>query len=212
MDFIKINQKGHTIMKFSNIDKSEFKIKDYTFKPLHAYSYDMSFSAIAYLEIKESLLNESVEIGYKFTVIAQENISYFNYNKKDDSESDNPHIERATVITLSIAEENRSSEIKRQSRYFKERLESGFDNSDIWNLDSTTIRFLILRLEELKEFGSSWYYQGREVTCREICEDILKGFYLYLEHSFDIKQDRKTYRTIRHSFKVFRDNFESLWT
>ena len=209
-------------MKFSSIDKLEFKIKDYTFKPLHAYSYDMSFSAIAYLEIKESLLNKSVEIisreynssgiGYKFTVIAQENISYFTYDKKEESKSDNPHIEKATVITLSIAEENKSSEIKRQSRYFKERLEFGFDNSEIWNLDTSTIRFLILRLEELKKFGSSWYYQGKEVSCKEICEDILKGFYLYLEHSFDVKQDRKTYRTIRHSFKVFRDNFESLWT
>lgn len=209
-------------MKFSSIDKSEFKIKDYTFKPLHAYSYDKSFSAISYSEIKESLLNESVKIisreydssgiGYKFTVIAQENISYFTYDKKDKSESENPHIEKATVITLSIAKENRKDEIKRQSRYFKERLEYGFDSSEIWNLDISTIRFLILRLENLKEFGSSWYYQGKEVSCKEICEDILKGFYLYLEHSFDVKQDRKTYRTIRHSFKVFRDNFKSLWT
>ena len=206
-------------MKFSSIDKSEFQIKEYTFKPLHAYSYDMSFSAINYLEIKESLLNESVSIKseeyskeYKFTVIAQENISYLTYDKKDDSESENPHIEKATIITLSIAKENRESEIKRQSRYFKERLEYGFDNSEIWNLDTSTIRFLILRLEDLKEFDSSWYYQGKEVTCREICEDILKGFYLYLEQSFNPKQDRKTYRTIRHSFKVFRNNFGNLWT
>ena len=209
-------------MKFSNIDKSEFKIKDYKFKPLHAYSYDMSFSAIAYLEIKESLLNESIEIisreynssgiGYKFTVIAQENISYFTYDKKEESEPDNPHIEKATVITLSIAKENRSSEIKRQSRYFKERLEFGFDNSDIWNLDTSTIRFLILRLEQLKEFNSSWYYKGNEVSCREICEDILKGFYLYLEDSYKVNNSKKSQRIIKHSFQVFRDNFSQLWT
>lgn len=205
-------------MKFSNIDKSEFKIKDYIFKPLHAYSYDYSFSAISYSEIKDSLLNESVNIKIKefygitekeYKVIAQETISYFNYNRKDNSESDNPHIEKVTIITLA---EVRGNELARQSQFFQERIKYGFDNSDIWNLDSTTIKFLILRLEDLKEFGSSWYYKGKQVTCREICEDILKGFYLYLEDSYEVNNSKKHKKTIRHSFQVFRDNFRNLWT
>lgn len=197
-------------MKFSNIDKSEFKIKEYIFKPLHAYSYDYRFSAINYSEIKDSLLNESVnikveDIEKEYRVIAQENTSYLNYTKKDNSESDNPHIEKVTIITLA---EYRGNELARQSRFFQERIKYGFDNSDIWNLDSTIIKFLILRLEDLKEFGSSWYYKGKEVTCREICEDILKGFYLYLEDN----NSKKSQRIIKHSFQVFRNNFGHLWT
>ena len=92
---------------------------------------------------------------------------------------------------------------KRAEEYKKQRIERGFDDTELWNLDSTILKFVLPRLKRFKEctigYPSSFNTYEEWIACLEkminsieaILEDSheeadFEGFELFKEHFFHL--------------------------
>ena len=78
-------------------------------------------------------------------------------------------------------------------KFTKQRLECGFDDSEVWNLDLTIAKFVLPRIERLKKtFAGYPGFLKNENEWKEILEKICKAFRLYINCDNDCIEDLRT--------------------
>ena len=94
--------------------------------------------------------------------------------------------------------------------YKAQRIENGFDESELWSLDYTIARFICPRLKQFSEDVIS-YPTG--MTCEE-WEDKLKQMVKAFEIIVDDNNwelDKEQVDVVNNGLDLFREHFFSLW-
>ena len=99
----------------------------------------------------------------------------------------------------------------RWEEYTKQRLERGFDNSELWNLDSTIAKFIYPRLEAFYEDAKAGSYRPDGMNREEwlqILERMVNGFYLI---SLDRIKSEEEEAVADDALRLFSQYFYTLW-
>lgn len=107
-------------------------------------------------------------------------------------------------VNFSIEKDDEWEEYKAQ------RIENGFDESELWNLDYTIARFIHPRLKQFSEYVIS-YPTG--MTCEE-WEDKLKQMVKAFEIIIDDNNwelDNEQVDIVNNGLDLFREHFFNLW-
>ena len=101
---------------------------------------------------------------------------------------------------------------KRAIKFLKQRIKRGFDDSELWSLDSTLTKFLLPRIKAFKDMTMSHPGTVTEEEWYEILDDIiysLESFKNECEFWETEKLDRERYdRGFRYLGEYYRD----LWS
>lgn len=130
--------------------------------------------------------------------VASYNEGYVQANK--DKEFDplmHPNINFSLVSTLSEIGE-------RKELYKKQRIERGFDDTELWNLDSTILKFVLPRLKAFKECTCG--YPGN-VKSEEEWQNILQKMIDSIEKIIIDEAKDEDYE----GFELFKKYFFNLW-
>lgn len=130
----------------------------------------------AYKEIKQEIENEDKKDPYGVQNI---NFSKFDYSK--------------------TSEEN-------LRKYELQRYERGFDDSEIYDLDDTIIKFLVPRLKVFREIHDN--SAPKDLTVGQwnaILDEMIEGFEDYV-HSDDMVPEKYS-----RALELFKEHFEDLW-
>lgn len=90
---------------------------------------------------------------------------------------------------------------KRLKKFKKQRIERGFDDSELWNLDFTIAKFILPRLKAFKESG-----HGIEL---EIIDKIILAFDIKVNGNFHMTDEE--YEKWNEGIKLFSEYFNGLW-
>ena len=100
----------------------------------------------------------------------------------------------------------------------QQRMNRGFDDTELWNLDYTIIKFILPRLKEFKKLSNGSYPSevGTEEKWQEILGKIILGFEYYIEKDrFDTEMSDNEANgrmfIMEEAFDLFRKHFEELW-
>ena len=108
---------------------------------------------------------------------------------------------------------------ERWQKYKEQRLSRGFDNSELWNLDTTIVKFVLPRLKVFRSFecGHPVHIDTME-EWNEILDKMIKGFEYYLDDNLgeDKNLTRKENivnheKVISEGLDLFREYFSNLW-
>lgn len=101
---------------------------------------------------------------------------------------------------------------ERHVRYKKQREKRGFDNTELWSLDHTIIKFIYPRLKEYRRIApccpGSFDTQEEWV---DVLDKILAGFKIYLDDGGCVYWDKEAEQKFDESFKLFTEYFLCLW-
>lgn len=99
----------------------------------------------------------------------------------------------------------------------KQRMTRGFDDTELWNLDHTIVKFILPRLKEFKKLSKGSYPNevGTEEKWQEILEKIIVGLEYYLEKDrvMDITENEANGRmfVMEEAFQLLIKHFVNLW-
>lgn len=109
---------------------------------------------------------------------------------------------------------------KRWKEYKEQRLTRGFDDSELWNLDSTIVGFILPRLKAFRDVGFG--YPSSVETMEEwtkILDKMIKGFEYYLDEK--LGEDKKLSakdnlinhnKIVEEGLDLFCKYFYNLWS
>ena len=82
-------------------------------------------------------------------------------------------------------------------KFAKQRLERGFDDTEIWNLNLTIAKFILPRIERLKKVFTGYPgFLHNEDEWKEILEKICKAFHLYINCDNNCIEDIATIKLL----------------
>lgn len=116
-------------------------------------------------------------------------------------------------VNFTIIDENDD----RWEEYKKQRLERGFDSSELWNLDSTIIKFALPRLKAFREDGTLSYPDFDEARTPEGWHEVLDKMIWWMENYNDDvfpteKSEQKEFtRKLEEGKSLFFKYFSHLW-
>ena len=189
--------------------KMRFKFGDYEFRITKIFSYNMAYEAFCkgYIDPKE-LMGKEVMIPNEYGTEVQHTIVEV-ANKYMGLDFFGKHVERTYITAIDSSQ-------SRQLYYYWQRNFQGFDGSEIWNLDSKILEYLIPRLEYFSKYGGDqgWpimkngeleYIKGKVFV-----DEMIKGFKLYKEDRMHYTEYEK--RCMNRAFNLFKEHFGNLWT
>jgi hypothetical protein len=98
--------------------------------------------------------------------------------------------------------------IKKKNKQFKKQLQKrGFDDTELWNLDTTIISFTLPRLKEFRKNIIGYPSQISEKKWKRILDNIIWSFEQYMKDDV-LQEDYKKY--IR-GFKYFGKYLPNMW-
>lgn len=101
----------------------------------------------------------------------------------------------------------------RQEKWRKQREESGFDDTEIWNLDWTLMEFMIPRLKLFREKCAGMPCGIPELKhWHMILDRIIEGFELYMANWTTIEELKYNQRKFDIAMKLFSKWFGALWS
>lgn len=113
-------------------------------------------------------------------------------------------------ICFSLIGNNDHGEIE----YSKQRIERGFDNSELWSLRDTIGNFIIPRLKAFRGDGSKGCYparfESREVWDKKL-DKIILSFELLVRKSGMFDLSDKEYKKYKKGMKLYHKYFLHLW-
>lgn len=193
-----------------------FELEGHRFRIIKSFSYNMAFEAfcqgyIAPEELfgKKVILSDGnelkvIEVANKTMAVPGKNLEVF-ANKHE-------YVKRTYITFIEDGQ-------ARQWWYYWQRNWRGFDASDMWNLDSRILDWLIPRLKRFADDakGHGWpTMNGKEIEYRdgrEITEQMVEGFEL-LKKSYDTDKDlnERGMQKVNLAFNLFKKHFDNLWT
>ena len=90
-----------------------------------------------------------------------------------------------------------------------QRLERGFDYSELWNLDYTIARFILPRLKAFKESTGGYPYGMTNDEWHNILDRMIEGFELIVKDDIEVNEEEEKKKV--EALDLLRDNFFSLW-
>jgi hypothetical protein len=104
----------------------------------------------------------------------------------------------------------------RKERFKKQRLERGFDDSEMWSLYSTISHFILPRLKDyrecIEEFGIHPYSLKSVEKWLELLDKMILAFELKIYGSMDSGMEMDEYnKKIDEGLKAFTKWFSALW-
>lgn len=107
-----------------------------------------------------------------------------------------------------------SKDDNRFEAYKKQRLERGFDDSEMWSLDCTIAEFITPRLRVFKEHAKQIGDHPYSITAeewQEILSQIIEGFALYPDHFHWPSEDSDAnWKKVDKALELFRKWFFKL--
>ena len=91
----------------------------------------------------------------------------------------------------------------------KQRLERGFDDSELWSLDKTISGFILPRLKSFREKHSSSPKNISSQEWNNIIDKMITAFELINSDKEDISHDE--YKQIECGLKLFAKHLKNLW-
>lgn len=188
-----------------------------TYQLINKYEYGDVKRIVLYnypLEKASELLGTKTKLGVITNVILD---YYFKLKEEKDIETINTVFDIGIPSTRLIVECNKSRLLFRSLGFNQQRFERGFDNSDLWNLDSTLAKLIKKRLQAFKACGlQGWpkknkkqigeFYSQEEVG--EILDSMITAFDLYNQSDIRTKKEMKQ---IQKGFKNFITHYNDLW-
>lgn len=100
----------------------------------------------------------------------------------------------------------------------KERLEQGFDSSELWNLDNTLAEFLLPRLKKFKEKTISYPMEFCNLNSekglriwKRILDKMIYSFYTIAFEQVDLINNKKKENSVQNGLYLFYYYFRDLW-
>lgn len=113
-------------------------------------------------------------------------------------------------VNFSLIKENDS----RFEDFKKQRLERGFDDSELWSLDCTIAEFIAPRLKAFKEVSDGGYPGGYESAkmWQDDLDAMIEGFELYPNHfHWDPEEQETNWKKVDKAMSLFHKHFYKLW-
>lgn len=108
-----------------------------------------------------------------------------------------------------------SKDDNRFEAYKKQRLERGFDDSEMWSLDCTIAEFITPRLRVFKEHAKQIGDHPYSITAeewQEILSQIIEGFALYPDHfNWPYEDSDANWKKVDKALELFHKWFFNLW-
>ena len=101
--------------------------------------------------------------------------------------------------------------------YKQQRLERGFDDSELWSLDCTIAEFIAPRLKVYKEAAAKIGEHPFDVTEQEwqnILGEMVEGFEIYPEHLHWVEEEaeaERNWKKVNKALSHFHKWFFNLW-
>jgi hypothetical protein len=99
----------------------------------------------------------------------------------------------------------------------QQRMTRGFDDTELWNLDHTIVKFILPRLKEFKKLSKGSYPSEVETeeNWQEILEKIIVGLEYYLEKDrvteISVNDENGRMFMIEEAFQLLIKHFVNLW-
>ena len=97
---------------------------------------------------------------------------------------------------------------KREKEYSKQRIERGFDDSELWNLDMTISKFIVPRLEAYIEYAGNIIDQNEDTRMK--INSLLEALKLISDQKNLYPSDEEKEK-IKKGLSYFNQVFERLW-
>ena len=186
---VKITIKDDNLVKECNLKKKYtfFDYKSYIrfFRNLymtytHNHSDDNSYECYKYIngcvELNPSIGNSEYVVDLNYDRVRSYEVArfYYSYDRNEpEVEQRDPYGIKNVCFSLINEDDDR------WEKYTKQRLERGFDNSELWNLDGTIAKFIYPRLKAFVENSNGIYPDGvEEEEWKSILDKMVKGFEL----------------------------------
>ena len=98
--------------------------------------------------------------------------------------------------------------------YKQQRLERGFDDSELWSLDCTIAEFIAPRLKAYTEAAAKIGEHPFDVTEEEwqnILGEMVEGFEIYPEHLHWVEEAKLNWKKVNKALSHFHKYFFTLW-
>lgn len=108
-----------------------------------------------------------------------------------------------------------SKDDDRFEAYKQQRLERGFDDSEMWSLDCTIAEFIAPRLKVFKEQAARIGDHPCSITSekwQEILSQMIEGFELYPDHfNWPSEDSNENWKKVYKALELFKNWFMNLW-
>lgn len=101
---------------------------------------------------------------------------------------------------------------KRHVRYKKQREKRGFDNTELWSLEHSIVKFVYPRLKEFRRITPAYpsSFDTQEEWLK-VLDKILIGFKAFIDVEGCFFGEKKSKKKFDEGFKVFTEYFLCLW-
>ena len=170
--------------------------------------YDIYKYVNIHLKLKPSIGNAEYVIDLNYDrVMSYEFAKFYFYQEKEPVEVSGRDPYGIPNVCFSQIDDTDD----RWEEYTKQRLERGFDNSELWNLEGTIAKFVYPRLEAFYEDAKKGNYRPGDMNREEwlqILEKMVNGFYLM---SLDRKKTEDEEAITQEALELFSRYFFTLW-
>lgn len=180
--------------------------------------YLQYFSKHNTLEQKEvcKCVNEGLKFNafignYKYVIDLQyDGVNSFEFGKfyYHDNKDENSLIKKDAYGITNVNFSSITEDDDNWSEYEKQRIEYGFDESELWTLDATIAKFILPRLKMFRKYNYSTPDSINKVEWDHILDEMIIGFELIVS---DRKKSDMEKEFEEKSLDLFRQWFRNLW-
>lgn len=99
----------------------------------------------------------------------------------------------------------------RAAMWKQQRKERGFDDTELWNLDTSIAKFLVPRLKEFQKQSMGYPINLTPDKWNKIMDIMIKGFEFYAsEERYDEWSEENT-KNVNDAFRYLKKYFVDLW-
>ena len=94
----------------------------------------------------------------------------------------------------------------------KQRLERGFDSSELWSLDCTIASFIAPRLKAFRENSGDSPMGKSRTEWEKILDEMIEGFEIYPNHfNWSSEESNQNWSKVYKALEYFHKYFFNLW-